>query len=101
MEVYMDLEHEKRLADVENRAASNTKRLDRLESTTDAINRMAISIEKMAVKQDNMSDSIDKLSGDVEAMKAEPGKRWKFVVEKTIYFVVAAVVGFFLARVGL
>lgn len=61
---------------------------------------MAISIEKMAMKQDSMNGSINKLTADVETLKAEPGKRWKFVIEKTIYFVVAAVVGFFLAKFG-
>jgi len=55
----------------------------------------------MATKQDAMSASVDKLTGKVEALEAEPGKRWKFVVEKAIYFVVAAVVGFMLATVGL
>lgn len=94
-----DIEH--RLTAVEDRSKSNTKRLDKLEESTEAINRMAISIEKMATKQDTMNTSITKLTTDVETLKAEPGKRWKFVVEKAIYFVVAAVVGFILAKVGL
>ena len=92
---------EHRLTEVEQRSKSNTKRLDKLEEYTEAINRMAISIEKMAVKQEDMNGSINKLSGDVETLKAEPGKRWKFVVEKAIYFVVAAMMGFVLARFGL
>lgn len=96
----MDLEHEERLVKVEERSKSNTKRLDKLEESTEAINRMAISMEKMAVKQDAMNGSINKLTTDVEVLKAEPAKRWKFVVEKAIYFVVAAVVGFFLAKAG-
>ena len=33
----MDLEHEKRLTDVENRAQSNTKRLDKHEKMIEAI----------------------------------------------------------------
>ena len=96
-----DLDYEHRLTEVEQRSKSNTKRLDKLEESTEAINRMAISIEKMATKQDTMNASITKLTGDVETLKAEPGKRWKFVIEKAIYFVVAAVVGFILAQVGL
>lgn len=93
-----NIEH--RLTEVEQRSKSNTKRLDKLEEYTEAINRMAISIEKMAVKQEDMNGSINKLSDDVETLKAEPGKRWKFVVEKAVYFVVAAVMGFVLARFG-
>ena len=96
-----DLDFEHRLTEVEQRSKSNTKRLDKLEESTEAINRMAISIEKMATKQDAMNTSITKLTADVETLKAEPGKRWKFVIEKAIYFVVAAVVGFVLAQVGL
>lgn len=95
----MDIEH--RLTEVEQRSKSNLKRLDKLEESTEAINRMAISIEKMAMKQDDMNGNINKLTNDVETLKAEPAKRWRFVVEKAIYFVVAAVVGFFLAKVGL
>lgn len=93
-----DIEH--RLTEVEQRSKSNTKRLDKLEENTEAINRMAISIEKMAVKQEDMNGSINKLSSDVETLKAEPAKRWKFVVEKAIYFVVAAIMGFVLAKFG-
>ena len=99
MEKQIDFEH--RLTAVEDRAASNTKRLNKLEASTEAINKMAISIEKMAMKQDTMNGSINKLTTDVEALKAEPGKRWKFVVEKAIYFVIAAIMGFFLAKFGL
>ena len=95
----MDIEH--RLTEVESRSKSNTKRLDELKETVDAINRVALSVEKMALKQDIMNENLGRLTADVDALKAEPGKRWKFVVEKAIYFVVAAVVGFFLARVGL
>lgn len=101
----MDQEHEiefaQKLTEVDARSKSNTKRLDKLEQSTEAINRMAVSIEKMAMKQDTMNGSINKLTTDVETLKAEPGKRWKFVIEKAIYFVVAAVVGFILAKVGL
>lgn len=99
MEHELDLEH--RLTEVEQRSKSNTLRLNKLEESTEAINRMAISIEKMAMKQDAMNGSINKLTEDVDSLKAEPGKRWKFVIEKAIYFVVAAVIGFALAQVGL
>lgn len=90
-----------KLAEVDSRSKSNTHRLDRLEETTEAINSLAVSMKELATEQKSMSKSVDKLTSDVETLKAEPGKRWKFVIEKAIYFVVAAVVGFILARVGL
>jgi len=90
-----------KLAEVDSRSKSNTHRIDRLEETTEAINSLAVSMKELATEQKSMSKSVDKLTSDVETLKAEPGKRWKFVIEKAIYFVVAAVVGFILARVGL
>ena len=99
MEQQMKFEH--RLTAVEERAVSNTKRLNKMEESAAAIHKLAISIEQMVVKQDTMNGSLAKLTTDVETLKAEPGKRWKFVVEKAIYFAVAALMGFVLARVGL
>ena len=96
-----ELNFEHRLTEVEQRSKSNTKRLDELEKSTDAIHDLATSMKVMVQKQDTMNTSITKLTTDVETLKAEPGKRWKFVVEKAIYFVVAAVIGFVLAHVGL
>jgi hypothetical protein len=97
----LDIQFEHRLTAVEGRAESNTKRLNKLEESTEAINKMAISIEKMVMKQETMNGNINKLTTDVEALKAEPAKRWKFVVEKAIYFIIAAIMGFFLAKFGL
>lgn len=90
----------KTLTEADQRSKSNTHRLDGLEKQTETLNRMAVSMERMATKQDVMCEKVDTLSIDVETLKAEPGKRWKFVVEKAIYFVVAAVVGFALAKFG-
>mgnify|MGYP002509202049 CR=1 FL=1 len=99
MEQQVNLAH--RLTAVEERSSSNTKRLNKLEESSEAINKIVIAIEKMVMKQETMNGNINKLTTDVEALKAEPAKRWKFVVEKSIYFIVAAIIGFFLARFGL
>lgn len=90
-----------KLAETEARSKSNTHRIDKLEQSTEAINRLATSVEVMATKQDTMNDNLDKIAGKVEQIEAEPGKRWKSVVEKVTLLVVAAVVGYILARVGL
>ena len=89
------------MTDVENRAASNTKRLDKLEENTTVLNRLATAVEVMATKQENLGESVDRLTGKVESLEAEPGKRWKFVIEKSIYFAVGAVIAYMLGQVGL
>lgn len=90
-----------KLEAVDQRTRSNTHRIDDLEQDHKALNRLATAVEVMATKQASMGESVDKLTDKVATLEAEPGKRWKFVVEKAIYFVVAAVMGFVLARAGL
>ena len=81
----MDLEHERRLAEVEARAKSNTHRLDKLEAVTEAIGRLAASMEVMAQKQERVAETVDKLDGKVTALEQKPVKRvngmWPFKLQ--------------------
>ena len=97
----MDLEHEQRLTAVEERAKSNTKRLDKLEESTEAISRLATSMEVMAERQEQVADTVGKLDDKVTAMEQKRVKRWDSLWDKIIWALVAAVIGFFLARIGL
>lgn len=89
------------LKDHDNEIGSLKHRMKALEDANATLTRLATAVEVMATKQEAMSNSVDKLTCKVEALEAEPAKKWRFVVEKAIYFVVAAVVGFVLAQVGL
>ena len=53
------------------------------------------------VQYEHIMEKLDQLAGDVKELKAKPGKRWEGIVEKVIGLVAAAVVGYFLARLGL
>ncbi len=96
-----DTEIVERLTAVEQRSKSNSHRLETLEKHTDALNTLATSVAVMAERVETTGDKVDSLCTDVQELKSEPGKRWKSVVERVIYIVVAAVVGFILARLGL
>ena len=96
----MDLEHEKRLTAVEERSKSNTKRIDKLEESTEAINRLATSMEVMAERQEQVVDSVDKLDGKVTALEQKPAKRWDGLVEKIIFTAVGALVAYILSKFG-
>lgn len=96
-----DTEIVERLTAVEQRSKSNSHRLETLEKHTDALNTLATSVAVMAERVETTGEKVDGLCADVQELKSEPGKRWKSVVEKVIYIVVAAVMGFILARLGL
>ncbi len=97
----MDFEHERRLTEVESRSKSNTKRIDKLEEQTEAINRLATSMAVMVEKQDETTNAVSELNDKVTALESKPAKRWESLVEKVIWAVAAAVVGFLLAKIGL
>lgn len=97
----MDLEHERRLAACEERAKSNSHRIDKLEETTDALNQLAQNMGIMAEKQKQMVDCVEKLDGKVTALEQKPVKRWDSIVEKAIAVVVTALVTYVLVKVGL
>ena len=96
-----------KLAEVDQRAKSNAHRLDKLEQQTDALNSLASSVEVMANEQKHQTEAIldiktdvTALGGKVETLESKPGKRWESAVEKVTMTVIAAVVGFILAKIG-
>lgn len=56
---------------------------------------------EMDAKINNMDEKLDRVLDWQEAQQAKPGKRWESIVDKSIWAVVAAVIAFFLARIGL
>ena len=97
----MDLEHEKRLADVENKAKSNTRRIEKMEQEHEAINNLAIAVKVMATKQEGMAETLDRLDSKVEAIEKKPAKRAEAIAEKIVLVIVGALVGVILAHFGL
>ena len=85
-----------KLTEVDARCKSNTHRIDKLEESTEAINRLATSVEVMATKQDAMGVSVDKLVSKVDTMEAKPAKQW----DKLISSLIGALGGAFLVWVA-
>ena len=56
---------------------------------------------KLDEQLSNMDKNISKLLEKQESCDAKPGKRWDDLVDKAIWAVLAAVIAFVLARVGL
>lgn len=97
----MDLEHEKRLTEVEARSKSNTKRLDDMEKRQDNLDDLVSTVKVLADREARMEDDVGEIKNDVKELKAKPGKRWDGLVDKIILTIAAAVIGFILAKFGL
>ena len=96
-----DLDYEHRLTEVEQRSKSNTKRLDEVETRQDNLDKLASSVAALATKQEDMDGDVKEIKADVKALNAKPGKRWESIVDKAVWAVLAAMIAFLLARVGL
>lgn len=97
----MDLDHERRLTEVEQRAKSNTKRLDELEQRQDDMDALTASIATMATKQAYIEDDVKEIKDDVKTLTEKPAKRWDGVVDTVLCAILAAAVAFALGRLGL
>ena len=50
---------------------------------------------------DNIMEKLDRLIAWQEAEQVKPKKRWEAIVDKSVWAVLAAVIAFILARIGL
>lgn len=80
-----------KLAEVDSRARSNTRRIDKLEQSNEALNRLATSVEVLATQQKQMAETVERLDGKVSDIEAKPAKRWDNLTATVINWVVIAI----------
>ena len=97
----MDLEHEKRLTEVEERSASNTHRINDLESRQNNLEELVTTVKVLAYREENVEKDVKEIKSDVKTLTSKSGKMFDGIVEKIIMMVVAAIVVYLLAKVGL
>lgn len=96
----MDLEHEKRLTEVEARSKSNTKRLDDMEKRQNDLDDLVSIVKVLADREERVEDDVKEIKDDVKEIKAKPGKRMDGVIDKIIFTVVGAIVTYILIKLG-
>lgn len=97
----MDLEHERRLTEVEARTKSNQHRLEEVEKRQDNLDELVGTVKTLAVREERMESDVQEIKSDVKTLTGKAGQRWETVANDIIKLIVAAVIGFFLAQIGL
>lgn len=97
----MELEYESRLTKVETLTDGNSKRLDDVEKRQDNLDAIVSTVQSLAVREEQVEKDIKEVKTDVKTIIGKSGRRWDELVDKIIWAVVAAFVGFLLAQVGL
>lgn len=90
-----------KLAEVDQRARSNTRRIEKLEEVQDEIRSLATSTAVMAQRLGEVESHVDEIKASVKILEAKPGKRWESIVEKLIWLVVGGAIAAALAQAGI
>lgn len=97
----MDLEHEERLSKVEIRSEDNMRRLDEVERRQDNLDELVSTVKVLAVREEKVESDVKEIKTDVKNIANKSAKRWDNLVSQVITLIVAALVGFLLAKFGL
>ena len=97
----MTIDEIQRLTEVEQRCKSNTHRLDKVEERQDNLDALVATVATMANEQEHIKDDVTEIKSDVKTLTCKPGKRWDEMVDKIIWLIIAAGIGFLLAKLGI
>lgn len=90
-----------KLQETTDRSVRNEGRIKKLEDEHESLHQLAVSVAVMAEQLKNMNTNVNNLTEKVDTLESKPGKRWEGLVDKIILTIGAAIVGFFLAQLGL
>ena len=81
-----------KLAEVDQRARSNTRRIEKLEEVQDEIRSLATSTAVMAQRLGEVENHVDEIKASVKTLEAKPGKRWDGLLDKALLVLCGAFV---------
>lgn len=90
-----------KLQETVDRTARNEARIKKLEGEYRVIYDLATSVAVMAEQVKIMGVNVNSLTEKVDDLEGRPGERWDNIVDKIWLTIVAAIVGFALAQIGL
>ena len=104
----MDMEVEHRLTEVESRAKSNTHRSDEVEKRQNNLTDLLVSVKELAVRENKVEEDVKSIKEDIKSVKNSIQKitersanHWDDLGAKILWAVIAGVIGFALAAIGL
>lgn len=90
-----------KLTEVEQRAKSNSRRIDKIEERQDNLEKLTDTISVLANEQEHIKSDVGEIKTDVKTLTEKPAKRWDAIVDKVLWAIVGAAVAFALAQIGL
>lgn len=95
-----ELEYEHRLTEVEDRAKSNTRRVEEVERRQNRHEELLGAITMLTHRQEVVESDVKEIKKDVKEINAKPGKRWDTIVDKVLLTAVSAILLYIMAKLG-
>lgn len=98
MDRVRDDEH--RLTAVEDRAKSNTHRIEQLEGRQSNVEKLVGSISVLASRMETLDSDVKEIKKDVKEMTGRAGRRWDSIVENVLRVITSSILLYVLTRIG-
>lgn len=79
-----------KLAEVEQRAKSNTHRIETIERRQEALTELTTTVGILASKQEAVETDVKEIKAGVNSLMEKPAKRWEGLVDKLLYVIAGA-----------
>ena len=86
-----------KVAELEQRAKSNTHRLDEQDKRIDHIEDLATSVKVLATREERVEKDVKEIKADVKELTSRPAQRWNGLIDKLLYALVGAFAAWLLA----
>ena len=86
---------------MEHRITELETRVNIMEDRQDNLDQLVTSVVSMTKEQEHIKADVTEIKKNVKELTAKSGRRWDDLVDKIVWAILAAVIAFFLARIGL
>lgn len=86
---------------MEHRVTELETRVNIIEDRQDNLDKLVTSVVSMTKEQEHIKADVTEIKKNVKELTAKSGRRWDDLVDKIVWAILAAVITFFLARIGL
>ena len=97
----MELNIEHRLTEVEGHTADHKRRIKDLEKRQDNLDKLALAVNGLAIKEENVEKTVNEIKTDVKTLTDKPAKRWDGIVDKILFTIIGAIIGYVLIKLGI
>ncbi len=81
-----------KLTETEQRAKSNTHRIEKLEQQQKDLNKLVTAVEVLASREMGVERDVKEIKVDVKTITQKGGKRWDAMIDRVLYVLIGAVI---------